>query len=234
MRGAILISGHCRTYQFTHYLFQKNILFPLQKLGDVDIFISTWSEQNTTQSRDVKLNGRNIIQTDNFIEEVLDLYKPKLLKVDNFNVFKGRFLVKNICPDYKDEIPAHLGQDGIIWCIPQYFKIFDCLLLKQRHEKENNIKYDYLLRYRMDSFLEKPIEFNIIDNLLTSDTGDFVGDCLWAGTNETVSKACNVFNHLNSLLIGYDGPERLMSRYCKEQKMNNTRINQELKFIRPV
>jgi hypothetical protein len=133
MRTCVLLSGksnniHSHTYKivdYKHYYdnIYKTIIYPF----DSDVFISTWD-------------------FDDGIDELVDYYNPKLIRVENYNFFSKR---QDIISNIIDEIPENIkflknNQ------YPMFYKIYDCNELKKEYELLNDFKYDLVIRCRFD------------------------------------------------------------------------------------
>lgn len=155
MKIAIQISGEFRLLNLTYELFVNNIL----KSGhEIDIFIHTWEREETGQGtfkydeRDSTLlmdkgNWADFMIVFN-TETGLNLYKPKKHHVDNYDSI-------TILKKY----PRNMSM---------FYSMYVSNLLRKQYEKENNIKYDIVMRYRTDcGIYENP--FLISDTIPSKD-----------------------------------------------------------------
>ena len=125
MKVAVCMSGLLRTYEIT----SKNIIENLFKPNDVDLFIYAECQDSNRKIEDT-------------IETVNDIYKD--------------FIVKSKITKFNPK--AELNTMGLEWWnYPQHShateahrKCCECDNLRIQYEKENNIKYDIVVRLRPD------------------------------------------------------------------------------------
>lgn len=164
MKIAICLSGHLRTYQHTIGNFLKLRDF-LKQLGEVDVFISTWDILNSNSSWSRSLNTTSENNNNINEKEIIELYKPTKINIQNFNSLKHLFLTKNFTSfkpseELKD---SRRGDKDLLYSIPQFYKIFDCNSLKSLEENEKGFTYDFVIRQRFDHFFSNFIDLNSLD-----------------------------------------------------------------------
>ena len=219
MKNALLLSG----LQRNHYPFIKNQLKLLIEVGNIDVFISTSCENNNRV-----LNNYNIYynQNSNFTNDekyFYDLYgnNLKLVFIDDGSAdlnFKNLYIKNN---NYTTNF--HNG------LISSYFKIYTGLQMIINYEILHNIKYDNIMRIRLDGFLLNLFDMTIFDcikdnELIASKTLENHEDdsCF-------IVKSCNirlVQNFIFTLIktvSQIQTPiyiEQLFFNYCKENYIN--------------
>jgi hypothetical protein len=159
MKIAFCLSGHLRTYDKTIESFNtfKNFI---SKIGNIDIFISTWEhENNPKDSLHPKDNEEKIVN----LEKIKNYYDPLsinincYLKIEQYlkeNYFKPRYDYESFGPRHsKDNVPHHMKS---------YFLLNQVAKLKENSEKINNFKYDLVFRIRPDYLFNKEIYEKIL------------------------------------------------------------------------
>ena len=212
MRTAICLSGLARTYRKAHKAFIHNVVGPLCKHGNVDIFISIWD------TMDLNLLARNETAPCEAVDinEMVDMYHPVALDVERFDPLLAafqlhRFTVKE-CP------VSRIVRNGILCAMPAQYKIMRCNDLKHVYEQLNGFRYDLVIRTRLD-FTISPLRVDEIDatklNCLYDQDG-LIGDYFYASNSENIDKVTQLFNHY-TVLLGIEGtdmgPERNLKNH---------------------
>ncbi len=198
MKVALCISGQPRLVKTGFLTHQK---FILDKY-DTDVFIHTWYDENKD-----KLNecGGEYEMNQTVIDDVLNLYKP--VKV----------IVENQRTDLTEITHNHAGPP-IFPQVSMFYSMMKSNDLKTEHEKENNFKYDVVIRSRFDSGLLKEIDLTIIkpNTVVGIDAIDseLLCDWLFYGDSETMDKMVDVYDHLITLkenIITFCGENLLLA-----------------------
>lgn len=145
-RLAIQFFGHLRTFKNTYLSFLENVL-KTNKNYEIDIFIHTWDEieyqeptwHNTLASeiRGAKLNREDF----SFIEEK---YKPKKIKV-----------TKQLSVEKEEEFIQFTSDKAKFSNIfNMFYSKYEVNNLRLEYEKENKVKYDFVLYTRGDVFFK--------------------------------------------------------------------------------
>ena len=126
-RIACCFAGQPRCFKAGYEYYKKNLFdqFPDQ----VDVFIHTW-------------NG-------NWIEEIVDLYKPVAIKVDD--PLTGDYDEKYQKTPDKNKWPPR-------FTVSSYYSIFESCYLKIKHESRT-VEYDWVIKTRFDFALNARIPF---------------------------------------------------------------------------
>jgi len=139
MKVAILVSGCIRNEGSSGKYYNDKIF----KNFDTDIFVHTWNINGKRRGQKVNINENKISQKN--INEMLDCYKPvKYLIEDMKEITKTK--MKNIIITTKKRPYINF------WC--QIYGLYQVNKLKIEYEKENNIKYDVVIRLRFDKSVE--------------------------------------------------------------------------------
>jgi hypothetical protein len=217
MKLAICLSGHLRTYQQTIENFLKVKDF-LSQFSDIDIFISTWDTINSNSSWSRSLNTTSENNDEINEKEIIQLYKPRKINIENFNKLKHLFLTKNFTDfnpqeNLKDK---RRGDNDFLYAVSQFYKIFDCNSLKSQYENQNGFIYDLVIRQRFDhSFinfvdlnsLNREIvhiginhEYDLQDPTWTLSNGYSTCDQFAIGSSKNMDLYSSVYSNLCNLL----------------------------------
>lgn len=158
MRTAICISGQLRNFDdpiIVENLY-KYVINPL----NADVFIDTWYDRG-----DSFYVQTGIIQAEYDIKETVEetkikeLYKPISLHIEDFKNWET-----NLIPN---ELKRNILKNGrpYIGGTAMFYKINGANNLKKQYEKENNFKYDLVIRSRFDNIFFKKIEDEYLKNL---------------------------------------------------------------------
>lgn len=203
MKIAFCLSGHLRTYDKTIESFNQFKDF-ISKLGNIDVFISTWeNENNPKEALHPDDNEGKII---NF-EKIKKYYNPLSLNIFSYvdieqylkdNHFKPKYNYESFGPRYaKYNIPHHMRG---------YFLLFQTAQLKNNIEKINNFKYDLVFRIRPDySFNKQVYEKILFKNLESNIFYSFmykhndIDDQFGFSDSATFDKYSKTFFHLDKI-----------------------------------
>lgn len=220
IRTALCISGHLRTFANNFDSVRNNIL----ELMDCDVFIHTWDNLGLSyRPCDSRVYA---IQTQNIIDKIKELYKPKKLVVEPNRNFIVTPQMKIRQLDQRD-IPGILGM---------YYKIEACNDLKKKYEIENNFIYDCVIRFRGDLFMEMPFPIDNstnLNSLFIPMFGNFGGLCDQLAYGS--STIMDVYSSLYSRIPEYMNngapmhPEKLLQWHVNVNKLPVTKVN--IKFL---
>jgi hypothetical protein len=135
MRIAVCVSGHLRTFSLTFPHIRDSL-----SGFDVDYFFHLWDDVGNSQGwHSIIEHGDDVTK-----DVVSSIVIPKKIVIQNqsevTHVFPKQY--KSINPWEGPLTPQRL------W--PQFYKIQMCDRLRQDTEKEENFKYDYVIRLRAD------------------------------------------------------------------------------------
>jgi len=163
MKIALLLSGLQRNFK----PFIKNQIECLIKKYNCDLFIYTSNENNNRYISDgvIGYKQNKIFNNDeNFFYSRYNNYL-KLIYIDynnkNFNEFLNNY-------DISKTKNFHIN------LISSYFKVRNCIKLMYDYEQNNNIKYDIVIRARLDFFVNNNfanynlLEFDLKNNIYGS------------------------------------------------------------------
>lgn len=216
MNIAILLTGHFRGYKKVYRSFVDNILNPL-KNHRVDIFIDTWNTLHTNNS--YAYQCKNDISNTEYLLDVNDInlkYSPQKTRIDDWNDIKNFLKAKNFYPedllaqlekDNNERIKNRTSEpitikDGYSLIASQFYKFYSCNQLRKQYEKENNIKYDIIIKTRPDVIYFNPLNIETVDaNFFYADHP--YGDIFICGSGENIDIFCNAINNITNIIFNH-------------------------------
>jgi len=232
MKIAICFSGHLRNFKDLLNNFKEKILL-FREENQVDIFFSIWDTYEPEYSWSNQENKiSNYINT----EEILQI-NPIKIEIENFNSIKNQFLLKNFtnieCTN------PQIIKDGVLHSTPMFYKIYKANKLKKEHEETYNFKYDLVMRYRSNLFIDGDINLNINKNTLYNKClyTDIIGldDVFAYGDSNIINEYSNLYNNLPLILNKYKrlGPEEILYDWCMlEKQFILNHCNFEINLVR--
>ena len=196
MKIAICFSGASRDFDtclpsLQKYLFQNN---------NIDFFLHLWrSDQVENIQYDFKWKKYN-----NDINKLIHILQPKKYVIDKYsNTWEDRILheSKIDTTKFKTQDEKNYGFN----CCSMYFKIKECYKLVEEYMDENNIKYDLVIRARLDFIWEDFFDFNDINPEVLYLVKDRYATCskyvtndkYFAGSPEIMKIMCSIFDNLH-------------------------------------
>ena len=205
MRIAICFSGGLRTFKLCY----KDIVSHFEKLGEVNLFISTWENPGYTQvKRKIDIHA---IEGESIFKELLNkdekVTEEYLKSITNFSVIdiESKEVLNDIINKTKNMEWGVMSPSRLI-C--QYYKMNRCNELKKIYAKENNINYDITVRVRCDIKIKSipdKIDTNkiYINNMVYVNNPVFkhnmVNEMIYISNEENMDKLCNIYNNFNKL-----------------------------------
>lgn len=204
---AVQFFGHLRTYEQCAASIQQNLL----NLFDCDVFMHTWSEtESQTQTwRNEKCCVKPVDKKTK--EKIKNLFHPKKILIETQN------------PDTSGKTLSCLHNQGQSLISVQGIKYMQLSqkkvnALRQKYQKENNIKYDYVVMLRPDirllspfrlqdwnheiiSSVTCPTRFCAINGFSQSKSfafgSDLASDILFFAKPETMDQIINLSDNIN-------------------------------------
>jgi len=184
--------GQVVTYDKSFPLLNKNIL----NLNDVDIFIHTWNENEEE------------------IKTTKKLYEPK------DSIFEKQII-------FADDVPRHISNSN--YDLPgttkwhttksRWYSYMKSVELKQKYERQNNFKYDFVFVTRFDNCFLTPFIFSEYDSNYFYASDDFdpeVGfnETFFFSNSEAMDNYSTLFNHINEYINqGCQFSSHVLSKY---------------------
>lgn len=214
-KAAICISGHFRN--IARDTFYTNFVDKLREQFEVDIFISTWRENDCNDTpgyveKNLKVSS---IQKSN-LDEIISFYNPTSILINDYDKVRHIFHYKNYLnyEPYKSNRLHYIINDVLI-ASPQLYGIYLANNLKIEHEFNNNFDYDLVFRVRPDFEFCHPFEVEITNDLVVpiiykepdSNGGSriYALDDRFAYSNSwTMDRYSETFLRLKSLIVGWN------------------------------
>lgn len=160
-RIAVELYGLTRTYKLAYDSFFYNLIQSNYKDDYIiDVFIHTWDETDssdiTWHNQTGETRGQQLNQS--YYNDLIAKYNPKGIIVDKPVNLKCNPIIKEKLKDFTR------NYSSIISCFYSRYKVNQ---LRQKYEKEHNIRYDWVLMTRFDIQFYTP--FKIDDFLSTFD-----------------------------------------------------------------
>jgi hypothetical protein len=138
MKVAVCISGHMRKFEQTFSSFNNHFL----KHYDCDIFVHTWDDLGVSSAfKADTIHG----STENKKVKIEQLYNPKALIIEPSNFINE---LKTMAQEYAPHL-INLPKP-VYHMSSMFYKIYACNELRKYYERNNNIKYDWIVRTRPD------------------------------------------------------------------------------------
>ena len=226
MRTAICISGHLRDFRDLSQNWFDMFLEPFRQSGQVDIFLHVWDELNSSDCFSVQQLD-NVVNSNKLDEDYFRrLLNPTEMVVENFDQLKHNFtLDKYYKPGQRVHHAAYNHTSKIQYCLPMYYKWFQCNELKKKKEKDENFKYDLVVKCRSDIFFFRkmwPEEFDPNYIYMRMPNQDF----LIFGSSEGIDKVTSVYNNLHNIINKYQcdyTPEQLLEYHMQENGLDHSK-----------
>ncbi len=202
MKIAVCFSGGIRSFESCYPSIYKNIIKPL----NADIFAHLWSMPLLDLLKEQDIVQFKLQNDECHPRDVILKLNPKLYKVYEYNEFFENYIREK---GIQDELfIKQEKKDYAISALSMYYKILECNKLKQKYEKENNFKYDIVIRARLDFLWNDKLNINDFINLKDNNVliirdsycvkAKWEGnDKFFAGTSNTMDKICDLYNIIN-------------------------------------
>lgn len=199
MKIALCISGQPRTWKQCHGNWFENF----HGGHDIDTFFHFW-DYNTYASRvNVQIGRKNnpdIPITEQEKEEIVTTLKPKKYYFDSRKLNPTTDRDENLYTKY---VKTPIGW----WCRSQFYSQWYVSKLRRQYEVENNFEYDFVLRWRTDIMVKRPIHFPDVvkpNTMYTTHNGWMnnvkcfqVGDMLFGADSFTFDQISNLVEAFN-------------------------------------
>ena len=201
MRIAICFSGGLRTFKLCY----KDIVSHFEKIGQVDLFISTWDKPCYTQvQKDTDIHA---INGDNSFDELLGkdetVTAEYLRTITNFAAIdiESMEVINNIVDITKNMKWTTMSPSRLV-C--QYYKMNRCNELKNKYADINNIKYDMNVRIRSDIKIQSIPEVFDLNKIYINDMvyvgckvyrNNMLNEMIYIANNENMDKICKIYQN---------------------------------------
>jgi hypothetical protein len=229
MKIAVCVSGGVR---YTH-LGLKSI----QKIVPneyVKIFIHTWKVKDVNSFLNT-VSGLQHKEQDKVIETNLSLleeYNYEKLLIENYDKCQKKF--QNLLDSLKF-IPSIDTEDTEprtdVGPISMHYSIYKANELKKEYEKENNIKFDWVIRMRTDSdFRYEQLDLNTLNHELNIPSGEdwgdnSINDQFAIGTSHAMDLYSSLYNNFHYTQSTKFYPERILALHLKNVNLIPNRVD---------
>jgi hypothetical protein len=178
MRLALCLSGQPRSYFEAQKYIKKNLLDKY----NVDVFIHSWRIPGALEQ--IRLS-----------EQINFIYEP-LYNISDFT----------LPADTNSDMFVHNSSHPANFCTSMFYSIYRANEFRIRHEMQNSMKYDFIIRSRFDFALNKVIDFSTLKKGTVYVSKDVDGDSLLNDQfaiadsdtmNQYASTFLNLRNHYN-------------------------------------
>jgi len=188
---AVVFAGQARTFR---YCYKTHLDFFKKEGYEFDFFIHAWSDQWYSDKIDTSINIRNAHQEnpEQLEKELIEIYKPKAIKVEKQKQceqltgdIKSLIRLQKSC-NCKNEHGkyswhfADINKSIEEWLqgahVGQVYSWQQAANLKIDYQKQNNIKYDSAIKFRLDNFMDNHDEEKkqkILDQIGNYKVGSF-------------------------------------------------------------
>lgn len=213
---ALCLSGQLR---FIHQSYNE-IIYPFVLDGnDIDVFIHTWMIDDE-QNRKPYINGGGNIMGNpvdkNFMLDIFNLYNPIKCLIQKQVPFEYGKYSERTMPGIRSD-----------YMYSMFYSIYKSNQLKIEYERENNFKYDFVIRSRFDVKLNTKINLTVspdkmyLPNGCFDQTNGYV-DCFGYSNSEFMDIYCDTFNHIDRIMDTY--PIGLCGEYILRKQLDEHNI----------
>lgn len=202
MKVALVLSGQMRQFNrpdVIHAYFKYII-----ERFNCHIFISTWDTKGYSYHGSKTKDSDNIIT----IENIENVYSPHIKNcvIDDYEKWKNtldvhkKFILDNGFVSVGEKIPGFV--------VPQLYKIWHGNKLKCDYERQNNFKYDLVIRSRPDNLFLYPMDgyLDNIHNSVYAINGDGhyfpnrIYDIFFYSNSENMDKIAEAYNNFEEIV----------------------------------
>lgn len=216
IHAALCISGHLRTFLDNYKSVKEHILDKM----DVDVFIHTWDILGLSyRHTDASLH---VTETRNLADTINNLYQPKKLVIEKSRTFP-------VTPLMHQKLRDHRDISGIL---SMFYKVEACNSLKAQYEEENGFKYECVIRFRGDLWVEQPIpvsENTAMQHVYLPVFGNFGGACdqFAFGPSDLMDKYSSLYSNIEKHLHAgaIMNPEYLLLYHLEAEHIPLAKVN---------
>lgn len=240
MKIALCLSGQPRVVDIGFQKLNQSIL----QNNDVDVFIHTWFDLENLNTNSI-IPGREGHTLDSqAIDKLVNYYQPKRIMVEKSKNWKRRYDIPDKCftnawtwaLEVKDGI--EVAKDYICNTTnSMFYSMMMANLIKEQYSIETDIRYDFIIRNRIDYSPHVVLNFNnmILDNdvLLYQDLNQpdgMISDWFAMGRTNAMNVFCGVYNHIGQLIRQSN---QIDGYWCNELLLKHHIANNKIK-INPV
>lgn len=182
MRTALLLSGKISQVPECY----ESIIEHMVKPYEADVFVDTWTPENDTVDS---------------VDEVIRLFKPKLVNVEEFNDAPLTKLTRAVLPSEVHSYDGYVTHETHIENLYfMYYKVWRSNQLRKVWEETNRVKYDCVIRMRFQLRFEAfPVIVPERKTVYIPAGGDHRGgicDMISVADSQTMDIYANLYNEL--------------------------------------
>ena len=238
MKIALCFAGQPRDIDIIHPIMNQAVM----EGHDVDVFVHTWWNVDDLSHNSVIPDRVHKTFSSSALDQIEELYSPKKMMVEKPKTWnrvyeftdkqyeEGHGWVKDV------EGGIEVGKKYLFnMTNSMFYSIMMSNLLKEQYAVENDIEYDYVVRFRFDFAPHGIINFDGLnlkdDEILCHSTGLPYGmphDWFAIGKTEPMNVYCGIYNHLNGIIkqsIEIDG------WWCNELHIKHHMNNNNIKIL---
>lgn len=240
MKIALCLSGQPRVVEVGYQKLSQSIL----QHNDVDVFIHTWFDLENLNTNSI-IPGREFHTLDpQAIDKLVNYYQPKRIMVEKSKNWKRKYDIPDKCftnawtwaLEVKDGL--EVAKDYICNTTnSMFYSIMMANLLKEQYSVETGIRYDLVIRNRIDyspHVVLKLDEVVVNDDILTyqdlHQPDGMISDWFGMGSTNTMNVFCGVYNQIGQLIRQSN---EIDGYWCNELLLKHHIANNKIK-INPV
>lgn len=215
-RIALCLSGQLR---FVNRAYTE-VIYPFVLEGNgIDVFIHTWAIDDDQDGRPY-INGSGHIMGNpvdkNVMLDILNLYNPVKCLIQKQVEFEYGKYSERAMPGIRSD-----------YMYSMFYSIYKANQLKIDYERENNFKYDIVIRSRFDVKLMSKIDLAVPTDKMYLPSGCFDStkgyvDCFGYSNSELMNVYCDTFNHIDRILNLY--PIGMCGEYILRKQLDEHNI----------
>ena len=197
MKVALLLSGQFRNGKECYQSIYENLI----KHYDMDVFIAYYYEEPELS-----------------FDELSDLYKPRYIVYEKYDKdLIEQFNLTNNFLHYTESTPSSLCK--------MWFNNDMVRMLKEEYEKDNNMKYDVVIKCRFDVEILEKVELKLPENQIYIPIGwdhmDGVNDIFAYGDSDSMDYYLSAYDSLSGFINEgrFLHPEMLLKAHLMRGKM---------------
>jgi len=225
MRLALCFSGHPRTFEKSFSYIKNQFI----NKYNCDIFISTYNvnetiskkiidlynpkkinfneEREVSKKNDIYINNLDLVKTLNFVDIRFE-DNIKFNKIEK-DINSGNYTIENFFEINGHNIINKKFENEKLTnnFLGQFFGMYDVSKLCLEYIGSNDVKYDYILRLRLDCFIEHDFEIEaleenqiLINHIQNYNHSIKLHDHFFMARQETYFKIANIYNNLENII----------------------------------
>lgn len=239
MKVALCLSGQPRSIDSGFYALNESIL----KHNDVDVFIHTWFDENNFSTNSVIPGREENVVDPNSIDKLQKYYSPKKMLVELPKKWEEKYEFTDLCfiKAWTWALEVRSGIDSAKEYIcntanSMFYSIMMSNKIKNEYSELNNIKYDLVIRNRIDYSPHMELKFDEMftdefeDNVLIYhdlyQPNDMIADWFAMGRPNAMNIYSGVYNNITDLI---NQSNKIDGYWCNELLLKHHIQNNNIK-----